>query len=218
MGTPGDSTNRQDAGRRARDRRAALNRGARWGRGRSGARWAVDPELRRRPSCAAAASGTATPVMRKAASGSQPPTAPCTYGGQSPDVRTGRARGPAVFVVTENPATICATITLSTGQPTTNRTAGGTCMDTYEAGAWPGEALGPLTYSAPIPAGANTSVEDQVASGGIGGNGLDLRDGDADLTRCQTPVSPAESSASFPCAGPKETHPTRSKRVEEARW
>jgi hypothetical protein len=123
------------------------------------------------PPYAAAASGTATSVMRKAGSGNQPPLAPCTFG---PDARTGQTRGTAAFARTENPAQICATITLSTGQPTTSRTirfyhsADGTCIGTTEAGSWPDGELGPLTYCSPILAGATTFVVNQVASGGNG--------------------------------------------------
>jgi hypothetical protein len=125
------------------------------------------------PPYAAAASGTATAVMRKAGSGSQPPVAPCTAG---PDATTGQTRGNAVFARTENPAQICATITLSTGQSSLGRTvqflqsAGGTCLGTTTAtpSTWPDGTQGPFTFCSSILTGATTFVVNLVANGGNG--------------------------------------------------
>ena len=124
------------------------------------------------PPYAAAASGTVLGVvMRKAGSGSQPPTAPCTAG---PDTDQGQKRGHADFSRTENPAQICVTITLSTGQSSLGRTvqvfhsAGGSCIGTTTAGTWPDGTQGPHTFCSGILTGADTFVVNIVASSGAG--------------------------------------------------
>lgn len=140
--------------------------------------WAV-PTIDSFLSVAAAASGTVTVPLRKSLNGNNTPdpalSVLCTTGGIGNSVR-----GSTVWVRSEGPATICVTITMTTGTSAEGRTVfilqagadgciGGTATP---VGTWAtSPAGGPQTYCAPIEAGATLFVVALTFSGGGGVDG-----------------------------------------------
>jgi hypothetical protein len=141
--------------------------------------WAA-PVIQSVTSVAAAASGprTATASLFKSGNGSaNPPLVDlCQLGATST-----AGRGTAVFTRTDNPPTICVTVTLSTGADAQTReifilqsTGGATCVggDVTPVGTWaPVPPAGPQTFCAPIASGATRFVVAQQLSGGQGNDG-----------------------------------------------
>ena len=123
------------------------------------------------PSYAAAYSGSATGNLTKATVGSAGyPSNFCTVG-----TATNVARGSASFVRSGTPATICVTITLSTGTSITGRSvtifqsnASG-CLGSTVVGTWAAApAAGPQTFCAAVLAGATKFFVNLDISGGTG--------------------------------------------------
>ncbi len=127
---------------------------------------------------AAAASGSFTTGLFKSGNGSANPALStlCQNGAQS-----SAGRGTAVFKRTEGPATICVTVTLSTGADASSRdifilqsNSSGTCVGgtVTPVGTWAlSPAAGPQTFCAPIVSGATQFVIAQQLTGGGGNDG-----------------------------------------------
>jgi hypothetical protein len=129
---------------------------------------------------AAAQSGptTATASLWKSGNGqTNPPLVDlCQFGADSP-----AGRGEAVFTRTEDPPTICVTVTLSTGADAASRdifilqsNPAQTCVggETTRVGTWAASpAAGPQTFCAPIVSGATRFVIAQQLTGGGGNDG-----------------------------------------------
>jgi len=145
-----------------------------------GLMWAA-PMIESVRSVAAAQSApptTATSDLFKSAPGNTDPAliSLCQSGATS----TAR-RGSVTFTRTASPATICVTITLSTGFGVAGReifilqsTAGETCVGgtSTAVGTWAAvPLLGPQTFCAPIVPGATRFVVAQQQSGGGGNDG-----------------------------------------------
>ena len=141
--------------------------------------WAA-PLIHSVTSVAAAASAprTATASLFKSGNGSaNPPLLDlCQVGATST-----AGRGTAVFTRTDDPPTICVTVTLSTGADAQTReifilqsNAGATCVggQATPVGTWAAiPAAGPQTFCAPIVDGATRFVVAQQLSGGQGNDG-----------------------------------------------
>lgn len=156
------------------DRRALLKKAVVAG----GLFWTV-PVIDSVLSPAAAVSGTTIVGLFKTINGNNLPDpalpALCTTGAVG-----NSGRGSVTFVRSESPATICATVTLSTGtsavgrdvyilQSTSVGCVGGTVT---RVGVWAASpALGPQTFCAPIVSGATSFVIALQLSGGGGVDG-----------------------------------------------
>ncbi|MEO6628482.1 MAG: hypothetical protein ABIP03_07910, partial [Aquihabitans sp.] len=123
------------------------------------------------PPYAAAASGSATGALLKATNGSAGyPANFCTAG-----TGANAARGSATFVRSGSPATICVTITLSTGTDITGRTVtifqsnNVGCVGSTVAGTWAASpAQGPQTFCVAVMDGATKFFVNLDISGGTG--------------------------------------------------
>jgi hypothetical protein len=163
-----------DASEPTTDRRALLKKAVVAG----GLFWtmpAIDSVL----SPAAAASGTTTVGVFKTINGNNFPDPPlatlCTVGAVG-----NSGRGSATFVRSESPATICVTVTLSTGTSAVGRdvyilqssSVGCVGGSATRVGVWAASpALGPQTFCAPVDSGAAWFVVALQLSGGGGVDG-----------------------------------------------
>jgi hypothetical protein len=156
------------------ERRSLIKKGAVVG----GILWSV-PTIDSVLSVAAAQSAPTTAVAGLFKSGpgqADPPLgALCLTGATS-----NAPRGSATFTRTEDPPTICVTVTLSTGFGVAGRSifilqsSGTTCVggQATSVGTWAAvPLLGPQTFCAPIASGATEFVVAQQISGGGGNDG-----------------------------------------------